>query len=252
MNHIKTRLFSFLSVLLAVASAQAATINFSSLETVLADPDDKNSMMTALWTGWATQLYEYNMPFIELTNESDAPAPIMSFTMTIGDEDYQFSNEFFRKGNTNSHPYPADGSWAIAGYSTPDVDFTSSIADDGNELTVDFGDVGLQPGETVRFQVDIDRDREGLMMFADYTSVFFGKSKISLDFAGIDQDPTEVTLPALPVSADVAMFLQNPRPYNVMQPIDVFPDTTIDVIPEPTTTLLASLAAIGFVARRRV
>lgn len=257
MNHFKTRLFSLLSVLLAAASAQAATINFSSLETVLADPTDMNSKMTALWTGWATQLYEYNMPFIELSNEADSPAAISSFTMTIGDTNYGFSNEFFRKESTNSFPYPADGSWAIAGFSTPDIDFTSSIADDGDTLIVNFGNGGLQPGETVRFQVDIDRDDDegGMMLFADYTSVFVRSggpnSVISLDFAGIDQDPAPFMLPDLPVSNGVAQFLQTPRPYNVMQPIDVFPDTVIDPVPEPSTVLLASLALAGFAARRR-
>lgn len=259
MTHFRfaQRVFFAGALLLGAVSAQAVTINFSSLEQVLADPDDTNSKMSALWTGWATQLYEYNMPFIEI--ENDSAFAVERFTMTIGDENYQFSNEFLRKEDTNSYPFPADGSWAIGGYSTPDIEFTSSIADNGDQLVVDFGDGGLQPGEVVRFQVDIDRDPpgDGMMMFADYTSVFFqpsgddtsSNSMLSFEFDGIAQ-PSTLRLPNLGVSGNVAQFLQNPRPYNVMQMIDVYPGTTLDVIPEPTTAVLTLLAAAGIVGRR--
>lgn len=237
-------------------SASAATLNFSNIEVALVDPDDYDSMSIALWTGWLTQLYEYNMPFIELANTAENAVPIEQFTMTIGDTGFSFSNEYLNKEWTNSYPFPADGTYAVAGFSTQDIEFTGTVADDGNLLIVDFGDGGLQPGETVRFQVDIDRDApESGALFAEYTSVFFGNgdetpnSEITLSYAEVEGQiiPNSViTLPDFDTTVDV----QTPRPYTVMQPIDVFPDTTIDIIPEPTAALLAMLATIGAGLRR--
>lgn len=237
----------------AAPATQAVTINFSSLEQVLVDPDDMLSLKAAMWTGWSTQVYENNMPFIEVANEADSPSPITRFTMTIGDTDYQFSNEFLRKDNTISYPFPADGTYAIAGFSTPDIEFTSSITDGGDTLVIEFGNGGLQPGELVRFQVDINKDpgSTGTRVFADYPSVFFGdtNSSVRVDFANPDLF-AEATLPDLAVSPEVAAQLANPRPYSQMQEIDIFPSIPLDVVPEPTTALLACLG-VGFIARRR-
>lgn len=257
-NGFLTRLAAAAMVLLAGASASAATVNFSSLETLLHAPTDMMAAKTALWTGWLTQLYENNMPYIELTNGANDPA-INQFTMTIGDEDYQFSNEFKNKTWTNSYPFAADGSYALLGFSTPDVELTSSITDGGNQLVIDFGAGGLQPGETVRFQVDInaDPDAEGAMIFADYTSVFFTpndddgpSSFVTIDFAGTDLDASgSLTNPSIPT--EVAQFFQSPRPYRTPQTPPEVPPTTFERVPEPTGVLLASLALVGLAARRR-
>lgn len=248
------RLSAAMVMLLAAVSAQAATVNFSSLETLLADPTDMMSAKTALWTGWLTQLYENNMPYIEITNDADDPA-ITQFTMTIGDADYQFSNEYKNKLWTNSYPYQADGTYALLGYSTPDIELVGSIADNGDTLVIDFGDGGLQPGETVRFQVDIDRDpdAEGAMLFADYTSVFFtddsegSNSFVTMDFAGTDNDASGFLSGSPTGGNDV----QVPRPYSEEQVPPMVPPTSLDPIPEPTSVLLVSLAAMGLAARRR-
>lgn len=257
---LMARMLTALAVTITAGSAQAVMISFSNLETVLADPDDKDSMMTALWTGWATQLYEYNMPFVELVNDADAPSAIEEFRMSIGDTDYQFSNEFLRKEDTNSYPYEANGEYAITGYSTPDIDFTTSVEQDGDILVIDFGPDGLAPGETVRFQVDINGDNSEMMVFADYLSVFMtpnggddtsNNSVIEVTYVDPEITADPLTLPNFTVSSDVVSFLQSPRPYSTMQPIDVFPGTTIDPIPEPTAGLLALLAAASFATRRR-
>ncbi|MEM9753993.1 MAG: hypothetical protein AAF916_11505 [Planctomycetota bacterium] len=235
------------------STAHAVRINFSSLETVLADPDDMMSLKAAMWTGWATQSFEYNMPFVEVANDANAASAVTRFTMTIGDTDYQFSNEFLRKDSTNSYPFAADGSYAIAGFSTPDVEFTSSIADAGDTLIVDFTDGGLQPGEVVRFQVDINKDpgSTGTRMFADYPSVFFGdtNSDVRVDFA----DPgvfAQDTLPDLAVSPAVAAQLATPRQYTDSQEIDIFPSIPLNVVPEPSAALL-SVVGVGLACRRR-
>ncbi|TWT97041.1 hypothetical protein Pla108_28180 [Botrimarina colliarenosi] len=261
---LTNRMLAIAAAFALTTAASAATINFSSLETVLAAPTDMNSKMTALWTGWSTQVYEYNMPFIQLGNESDAPFAIDEFRMSIGDTNYGFSNVFFRKEETNSYPYPANGEYAITGFSTPDIEFDTRLEEGGDVLVVDFGARGgLKPGEVVRFQVDIDRDDDngGMMRFADYTSVFFtpnggadttGNSELSLTYIGTNQT-TNVTLPNYPVSAAVAGYLQTPRPYAVMQPIDVYPDTPFgfEEIPEPTTALMAALGLVTIASRRR-
>lgn len=258
MNHKTWMLAAVAALSPAAAMAQGVSLNFSSLETVLADPDDKMSMMSASWTSWATQLYEYNMPFIEVSNPSTSTLTVESFQMTIGNTNYQFSNEFFRKESTNSHPYPADGSYAITGFSTPGVALNSSVQIDGDQLTVNFED-GLAPGEVVRFQVDINRDTDDMMLFADFTSVFFNNdngdeevpnSEIRIDYADSDQFAL-LTLPDFEIDPDVELYQQTPRPYSVMQPIPTFPDVVVDPVPEPTAALLASLALAAVGARRR-
>ena len=255
-----------LLALVAITAPAAAqtTINFSSLETVLANPMGMNDKMTALWTGWATQVYEYNMPFIELKNDSNAPFAVETFRMSIGDENYGFSNVFFRKEETNSYPFTANGEYALTGFSTPDIEFATGIEDGGDTLLVDFSARGgLQPGEVVRFQVDIDRDTDvgGMKLFADYPSVFFtpnggadttGNSVIKMSYVGTSQT-TSTTLPNYSMSDATTGFLTTPRPYSVMQPIDVFPDVPVGFpeIPEPTAGMLAALATATVVARRK-
>lgn len=262
MNHQMTtvKLFAALAAMLVAGSGQAATIAFSSLETILAAPDDMDSKMTALWTGWSTQQLEYNMPYIELVNEADAPSAISTFTITIGDEDYQFSNIFAGKANTNSFPYPANGEYALTGFSTPDVQFTTSVEEDGNVLVVDFGQDGLAPGEVVRFQVDIDRDPgvDGVKMYADYLSVFStpnggddtsGNSEITITY--LDPDLlAQFTVPNWEVESGVMNYLNSPRPYSTMQTPFVTPDGGMDPVPEPTGALLAALA-LGLVGAGR-
>lgn len=251
---------AMLGCLLAAASTlNAASINFSSLETVLADPNDSLSKMSASWTGWATQLLEYNMPFIQLTNEPNNGFAIETFRMSIGDTNYQFSNIFQGKSDTNSYPFPANGEYAITGFSTPDVQFTTSVEDGGDTLVIDFGPGGLAPGETATFQVDIDADvmAPGMMLFADYTSVFFnqgggpdttGNSELELTYVGTNQTAS-LTLPNFDIGA-AAQFLQAPRPYSIMQPVPVFPSIPLDIIPEPTSAVLAIVGLLGVTKRR--
>lgn len=261
--------FSLITSVLALAAsivvpaAGQTTINFSSLETVLVNPMDMNNKMTALWTGWATQVYEYNMPFIEVKNDASAPYAVETFRMSIGDTDYHFSNIFAHKEDTNSYPFAADGEYALTGFSTPNIDFDTFLELSGDQIVLDFSARGgLQPGEVVRFQVDIDRDVANVgKMYADYPSVFFtpnggsdttGNSVVTLSYVGTSQTTT-TTLPNYAMSDATTGYLTTPRPYSVMQPIDVFPDTPIGFpeIPEPATGLLVVTALAAVAARRR-
>ncbi|MEQ8849714.1 hypothetical protein [Botrimarina sp.] len=243
------------------AAAQNPTVNFSSLEVLLAEPDRMDLHKLALWAGWATQQYEYNMPFIEITNPSDAPSAITSFEMSIGDTAFQFSNQFLRKEDTNAGAFPANGTdYAFTGYSTPDIEFDTSVDEDGDLLVIDFTDGGLMPGETVRFQVDINRDPDepNEKLFADYTSVFFKSdgsddtsenSEIVITFEGGDE--WRGTLPNQDIDGSITQFFQRARPYSVpQQGVMVGP---IPIVPEPAAGLLAALgvATIGARSKRR-
>lgn len=257
---IRTALAAALAVGLFAAptSVEATTINISSLETVLAEPDNKTSTGYAAWTGWMTQVYEYNMPFVELANAVTDKA-VSVFRMSIGDTNYRFSNLFSNKAMTNSWNIPVNGEYALLGTTTPGIDFSTTIEDDGDTLVIDFGPNGLQPGETVRFQVDIDADpgSQGTMMYAPYSSVFFqngGTDTSNNSVVSVEYIPTGETASATLPNFDVpnAVSLTTPRPYAVMQMVDVQPDFNIgDPIPEPGAVLIAALASVAMATRSR-
>ena len=244
-----------------LTNLQAATINMSSIETALAEPDNDNAMHVALWAGFMTQVFEYNMPFIELSLAADDDV-LNEFRMTIGDTDYNFSNEFKNHHRTNASLIPVSGEYALLGHSTPGINFSSSIPDGGDTLVLDFGPGGLQPGQTVRFQVDINADpgSVGTEMFEAYSKVFYqanggpdnsGNSLITLDFAS-DPDAS-VVLPNYSMDTGNIVSLSNPRPYSEMQGIDLQGDLEIGEVPEPTSVALALVAgAMGLASRRRI
>ena len=251
-----------LALLATPAIANAATINLSSLETVLENPDPHTNPVInyAACVGWMTEVIEHNTPFIEIAN-GVADQAISMFKMTIGDTRYQFSNIFSGKEFTNAWNIPANGEYALLGLSTPGIHFTTTIEDGGDTLVVDFGPGGLLPGQTVRFQVDIDMDpgSQGTLMYAAYSSVFFepnggsdisGNSVISIFDEG-NPLPAITTLPNFSVmNPDPAL---NPRPHSEMQMLDLDrPDLQLnrDPIPEPSSLILSSLAAALCVTRR--
>ncbi|MEO1498693.1 MAG: PEP-CTERM sorting domain-containing protein [Planctomycetota bacterium] len=245
----------------APVSSQAATVNFSSLETVLAEPTDMDAKMLALWTGWLTQLYEYNQPFIQITSEADDLQPITEFRMTIGDTNFRFDNEFLGKELTNASHIPADGRYALPGASNPSIDYNSFITDGGDELVIQFPGEGLGPGESAIFQVDVSPDDpdDKKTRFASYSTVFFngaggddivGNSIVTVEFGGVSSG--SVTLPNLDLDADMVPSINAPRAYATMQtntplvPLDI-----TDPIPEPTSMVLAAIGLAGAACGRR-
>lgn len=241
--------------------SQAATINFSSLETVLSDPSNMDDKMLALWTGWMTQLYEYNTPFIQITSEADDLQPIKEFRMSIGDTNFFFDTAFLGKGQTNAAHIPTTGFPALAGSSNPDLDFTSFVTNGGDELVIQFAGDGLGPGESAIVQVDISPDdpTDVANRLASYSTVFFnvnagdditGNSIVTLEYG--NGQMASVQLPNLSLDSDMAPSVSAPRPYATMQtntplvPLDIE-----DPIPEPTTGLLALGGLMLASARRR-
>ena len=89
------------------------------------------SIMSASWAPWSTQIKEYNMPFIEVSNPaSSALNTVESFQMTIGDTNYQLLERVLRQEQARTRtPFLADGTWAIKGYSTPDIAINKLGAD---------------------------------------------------------------------------------------------------------------------------
>ncbi|TWT43310.1 PEP-CTERM sorting domain-containing protein [Botrimarina hoheduenensis] len=245
---------------LPATSTQAATINFSSLETVLADPGHMSAKMYALWTAWFTQVYEYNTPFIELAADAD-DQPITELSLTIGDTAYNFGTEFAGKAWTNASHVGITGQPALLGMTTPGIAFNSFVTDGGDKLVIQFLNGGLQPGQVARFQVDINSDNpaDKKANLASYTEVFFdanggsnieGNSIVGLGFS--NGQTTSVQLPNYDLSDSMMASVSTPRSYNIMQMIDpLVPLNITDPIPEPATALLAALAMLGLGGRRR-
>lgn len=206
------------------------------------------------WDSAVARIRKRNMPFIEITNTSSEAEVMSQFTMSIAKPQYEFSDDVLL-------------SFAKLGVTTPDINISSSSPDDGDTLiVVDFLD-GLQPNETVRFQVDIDVDQDyldanpGVEIYPhpDYRMVFFDvngndnsdNSVLTAKFTAQNGSTSSQsqTLPDFGQDGDVFINGQGLRNYTTMDGVEMF-DLTGEV-PEPSAGLLAllSLAAVRF--RRR-
>lgn len=113
-----------------------------------------------------------NLPFIELTNNLDAP--LTEFHLTIGDSRFHFANDFL-------------STFALLAETTPGFSLTSStVGDLGDELVVTIGNGGLKKGDgPLRFEIDLDVDPQYLVapfkfyQHPDFRTVLF-------DMAGIE------------------------------------------------------------------
>lgn len=211
-------------------------------------PDEDDVAHYESWDSAIARIRKRNMPFIEITNTSTSATPLTQFTMTIAKPEYDFSDNVLL-------------SYAKLGTTTPGVAMTSSAANGDSLLIVDFTD-GLQPNETVRFQVDIDVDPAfpDLYPYPDYRMVFFDvngdddsdNSVISATFQTTNGGTTTQTN-VLPDYEQNPVYLNGGglRPYTEMDPADRF-DLSGEV-PEPAAGLLAllSLAAVRGCVRRR-
>lgn len=249
------------TMLAAPTRSQAASINFSSIETVLSDPDNMDDKMLALWTGWLTQLYEYNQPFLQITSDPGDSAPVTEVRLSIGDTNFRFDNEFLGKDMTNAAHIPADGRYALPGSSNPGLVYNSFIDDGGDELVIQFPN-GLGPDDMAIVQFDISPDdpADKVNRFASYSAVLFnvnpgddntGNSIVTVEFGnGLS---SSVQLPNLDLDPDMVPSISAPRPYANMQTnTPLIPLDITDPIPEPTAgcLILAGLALAS--ARRRV
>lgn len=231
------------------------TLRFAAKEMILED----DSMMAMKYSSWDTptqRIADLNMPFLELTNDATSEAPITEFNMTIGDSRFNFSDVFF-------------GDYIKLGTSTPGFNLQASVADNGDLLKVQILNGGLQPGQIVRFRVDIDVDPgyPNLFPHQDFRLVFFQSPSLG----GDPNIPTSVVTSIFSeggmtesVSTSLenwetpynAYFNGNIRPYSVMMGLDIFGTGSSggNPIPEPSSIGLLGLgafAALMYWRRRR-
>jgi len=237
-------------------------VNIASKEAVLENPNDSAVRMFAAWDSPYQRIADRNMPFVEVRNLGGSTANLTEFRMTIGDTNFNFSNEFF-------------GSFALLGDSTAGVDLSGAITSSGDELVVTLGNGGLAPGEVVRFRIDlaVDAGVSGMFPHPDFRTVLFDMN--DMDGNGIsdnasvsalftDPDDSSMTLVATSELIDFSVngpqaqyFNQFIRPYSVMEGIDTFSAQGLaqnSVVPEPSTAGLAVgglMMAFAAVRRRR-
>lgn len=242
---------AIVAIMFASAPALAALgevgfeFRISEKEMVLEHPDDMGVKLFASWDTAYQRIANRNMPFIDVTNLSSSTGNLTEFNMTIGDTDFEFSDEYF-------------GAFIIQSDSTPDVDI-SSVTSTGDLLTLTFGNGGLAPGEVVRFGIDIDADPglEDAFPYPDFRLVLFdmnnmdgqGGSDNSV-ITALFEDPEDPTMSAsastqledyVVTGPESQYFNQILRPYSVMEGVDIF-DASASAIPEPATATLSVMA----------
>jgi hypothetical protein len=235
-------------------------MKISEKEFALSHADDHDMQKFLMWDVSSQRIADRNMPFIELKNESD-DTPITEFRISIGDTRFNFSNDFY-------------GSFTVLGETSPFTDITSMPADGDNELVVMFGSGGLQPGQLVRFRIDLDKDTgfKSIFKHPDFRTVLFDMNGRNVYDGNVvefsNEDNAEVTvtfgtgeaiatassrLPDATVTGPQADFYNNVfRTYGIMEGIDTFP-LTGTVIPEPNAMALTmlGLVGLGLITQRR-
>jgi hypothetical protein len=245
---------------LAQTNSGAFTVKISEKEMKLEHPTDMMWDKYLMWDLSFQRMNDRNMPYIELANDPSSTAPITEFHMTIGDTKFHFAND-------------AMGVFAMAGSSTHDFQLTSRTIG-GDELVVSIGNGGLQPGELVRFKIDLDVDAEhagAVFAHPDYRTVLFDMNGFNV-YDGLQQtsaadnsrvwvlfDPAAganfatdpVALQDEQVAGAAADFYNNNyRRYGEMDPVRTFlvSGGTQAPIPEPSTAILLVAGVAGALA----
>jgi hypothetical protein len=153
------------------------SLRFSEKEMKLEHPGDMMWDKYLMWDLAFQRMNDRNMPYLELTNNSDSTSPIKELHLTIGDTRFNFSDDVM-------------GKFAMLGSTTPGFNITSStVGNLGNELVVNIGDGGLQPGEVVRFKIDLAVDpafADQIFAHPDYRTVLFDMNGFNV-YDGLQQ-----------------------------------------------------------------
>jgi hypothetical protein len=249
-----------LSALLG-ATAQAQdfgkfTLKVTEKEMNLEHPSEMDWQKYIMWDLPFQRMTDRNTPFLELTNDSTSEAPITQFKMTIGDSRFNFSN-----GHMNV--------FAKLAKTTPGFDITSS-SPTGDELIVNIGGGGLDPGDTIRFKIDLEVDAAFKGQFwpqPDYRTVLFDMNGLNVYDGNLQQFSSDDnakatafftsgdvtftvgpwTLPDELVNGSAAGFYNdNYRKYRDPDPIRTFLVIgTTQPIPEPGCISLAAIGLVG-------
>ncbi|MEX2091363.1 MAG: hypothetical protein WD971_01735 [Pirellulales bacterium] len=243
------------------------SLKISEREKAFRPATDMAAMKALMWELPSSRMFARNLPFICLTNES-ATASITEFKMTIGDEQFHFANSLM-------------GMYAKLGKDNAVLALSSTVADGGDTLVVNFLNGGIAPGQTVDFQLDIDADAQFANAFftnPDYRTVLFDMNGDNYyENAGVVNDPStddnaEVSItfamsgmpnvtvgPATfadaPVLDGSAGFVNaNRARYGDSDPIRAFALSGGSAIPEPGAIVLGLIGLLGMTpqwARRR-
>jgi hypothetical protein len=242
------------------ATAQTAgkdgfTLKVTEKEMNLEHPTDMAWQKYIMWDLPFQRMTDRNTPYLELTNNEESTAPITQFRLTIGDTRFNFSN-----GNMNA--------FAKLAKTTPNFDITSS-SPTGNELIVNIGDGGLDPGDTMRFKIDLEVDAAFKSQFwpqPDYRTVLFDMNGTNIYDGNLQQVSSDdnaaataffkkgdVTFTVGPwqfadelVVAGAAFYNDNYRKYRDPDPIRTFLVLGVSqAVPEPSCIALAAIGLVG-------
>jgi hypothetical protein len=243
-------------------NAGSFTLKFSEKEMKLEHPTDMMWDKYLMWDLAFQRMNDRNMPYLELSNLATSTAPITEFHMTIGDTRFNFDDDVM-------------GKFAMLGSSTPGFSITSSTAGNlGDELVINIGNGGLQPGQLVRFKIDLAVDpdfADDFFKFPDYRTVLFDMNGFNVYDGLQQQNPSDnarawvVFDPALGanfatqpvpladelVSGAAADFYNNNyRRYGETDPVRTFllNGGGTGVVPEPQSMIFAILAVLGTVS----
>jgi hypothetical protein len=251
----------------AEAQVGSFTVKITEKELKLEHPTDMAWDKALMWDLGFQRMNDRNMPYVEVANAANSTAPITEFHMTIGDNRFNFANDHL-------------GTYALLGHTTPGFQLTSSTIG-GNELVVNIGNGGLQPGELVRFRIDLDVDAPnsgGLFEHPDFRTVLFDMNGVQVYDSGMPVevssadnarvwavfDPstgpnfqtTPVALEDETIAAPASGFFnQNMRRWGEMDSVHIFDTGGMFIIPEPSSSLLLVGMACGlglFVRSRRL
>jgi hypothetical protein len=243
----------------------AFTLKITEKEMKLEHPTDMMWDKYVMWDLPFQRMNDRNMPYLELANDASSTAPITELHMTIGDSRFHFANDVL-------------GKYAMVGSSTQEFSLAANAIAGGNELIVTIGNGGLQPGDLVRFKIDLDVDpefAEEIFANPDYRTVLFDMNGFNV-YDSLQQqndgdnalvwavfDPaTGPNLATEPVpwhdeivSGPAADFYNNNyRRYSDLDPVRTFlvEGGMPGIIPEPGSLMLAALAVwIGLAGRTR-
>lgn len=243
------------------------TLKITEKEMKLEHPTDMMWDKYLMWDLAFQRMNDRNMPYIELANDASSDAPIIEFHLTIGDSRFNFAQDVM-------------GKFAMLGSTTPGFDIAATtVGGLGDELVITIGNGGLQPGDLLRFKIDLAVDpayADTFFAFPDYRTVLFDMNGLNV-YDGLQQqsdsdnarawvifDPPVGANFATPpvalhdeiVSGDAADFYNNNyRRYRDMDPVRTFQVTggATGIIPEPGGMVLAGMGALlGGFWRRRV
>jgi hypothetical protein len=243
---------------MAAINDASFTLKVSEKEKALSDPTNAELQNFLMWDLGADRVANRNMPYFELLNDLTSDAPITEFRMSIGDSRFHFDCEMVH-------------SCAMLAKTTPGIALSSSVADNGNTLVLNFGNGGLDPGELVRFKIALAVDSGNNFYKApDFRTVLFDMNEINVydgmlhTPSNVDETADNAKVSALfkqgsesttvgPVPFDdfsvnsVASqyFNDNYRRYGVMEPVESFLIVGFggSTIPEPGSFLLVAIGA---------